>query len=295
MTPLLLAVAWAAGLYLLYDWRARPAAAWTLRRPRLAGVADWLRRAGVRDVGPAQFLAASLAVALLVGLAVWLWLGFVALGLVAGLVAGLLPTAYYQVLERRRQAELEEALVEAMRQLRDAVRGGLALSEAFAGLARTGPTALRGEFRLLARQAAYEGFAPALAALQARLASPLGDLLCSALLLNDRLGGRNLSAVLDRLARAAREGRRVRREAEAAQAGQVLAVTIAAGIPGLVFVAIRGADPTYFAFFATPLGELLLGGCAVALAAAYAAMLCLGRLPAQPRVLRPEEGGDEEC
>ena len=180
--------------------------------------------------------------------------------------------------------------MEAMRQLRDSVRSGLGLSEAFDGLSRTGPPLLRAEFRLLARQAAYEGFAPALTALRDRLASQLADLLTSALLLNDRLGGRPLSAVLDRLARAAREQRRIRREAAAAQAGQVLAVSIAAAIPGLVFVAIERANPAYLSFFATPLGELLLGGCALLLAAAYALMLQLGRLPAEPRVLRPEEG-----
>jgi tight adherence protein B len=290
MMILLLALAWATAVFLLADWLARPEAAPVLPRPRLAGMTGWLRRAGVRDVAPWQFLGVSLALALLVGLAIQFWLGFVTLSLVATVAAGLAPTAYYRAKERRRQAELEEALVEAMRQLRDGVRSGLGLAEAFDGLSRTGPPLLRAEFRLLARQAAYEGFAPALTALRDRLASPLADLLTSALLMNDRLGGRHLSGVLERLARAAREQRHIRREAEAAQAGQVLAVTIAAGIPGLVFVAIQRANPTYLAFFSTPIGELLLGGCALLLAVAYAAMLHLGRLPAEPRVLRPEEG-----
>jgi tight adherence protein B len=279
MTLLLLALAWAAAVALLADWLLRPEAAPALPRPSLARMADWLHRAGVRDVAPWQFLGA--------------WLGFAALSLVAAGAAGLAPAAYFRAKERRRQAALEEALVEAMRQLRDAVRSGLGLTEAFEGLARTGPPVLRPEFRLLGRQAAYAGFAPALAALRDRLASPLGDLMSTALLVNDRLGGRNLGAVLHRLARAAREQRRLRREAEAAQAGQVLAVTLAAAVPVVVFAAIHRANPAYLASFATPTGELLLGGAALLLAAAYAAMLHLGRLPAEPRVLRPEEGRED--
>ena len=291
MTPLLLGLGWAAAVYLLYDWLVRPGAAPGLPRRRLLGMEDWLRRAGVRGVAPWQFLAVSAALALAGCLGVQLWQGFVALSLVAAGAVGILPAAYFRAQERRRQAELEEALAEAMRQLRDAVRSGLALSEAFDGLARTGPAVLRPEFALLTRQAAYDGFAASLVALRERLASPLGDFLSTSLLLNDRLGGRNLSAVLDRLARSAREQGRVRREAEAAQAGQKFAVTVAALIPALVFVAIHRANPGYLAFFATPVGEVLLFACALAMAAAYAAMLHLGRLPSEPRVLRPEEGG----
>lgn len=289
MSMLVLALGWAGVAALLYDWLIRPEAAPTLPRLRLAPMADWLRRAGVREITPWQFLAVSAGLALAAGLAVQLWQGFLALSVVGAAVAGLAPTSYFRVQERRRQAELEEALAEAMRQLRDAVRGGLALSEAFEGLARTGPLRLRREFDRLTRQATYDGLAPALASLRDRLASPRGDQLIAALLLNDRLGGRQLSTVLDRLARSARDQRRLRREAEAAQAGQRLAVTIAALIPALVFVAIHRASPGYLAFFATGPGEVLLFACALALTLAYAAMLHLGRMPAEPRVLRPEE------
>lgn len=295
MIPLLLALGWAAAVALLYDALTRPQAAPTLRRPRLTAMEDWLRRAGVRDVGPWQFVGASLAVGLAAGGLAQLWQGFWALSLVAAGAGALLPTVYYRAQERRRQDQLEEALVEAMRQLRDAVRSGLALSDSCSGLSRTGPARLRGEFALLQRQAAYDGMAPALEALRDRLASPLGDLLTASLLLSERVGGRNLSGVLERLARSAREQRRVRREAAAAQAGQKLAVTLAAAVPGLVFVALHQTNPAYLAFFATPLGELLLFACALALVAAYAAMLHLGRLPAEPRVLLPESGEEESA
>lgn len=293
MTPLLLALGWTVAIALLFDWLVRPGAAPALRRPRLAAMEGWLRRAGVRDVGPWQFLAASLTVGLGAGLIAQLWQGFPALSLVVAGVGALMPAVYYRLQERRRQDGLEEALVEAMRQLRDSVRAGLALSEAFGGLSRTGPLRLRGEFALLNRQAAYDGFTPALEALRDRLASPLGDLLCASLLLSERVGGRNLGGVLERLARAAREQRRVRREAAAAQAGQVFAITLAACVPAIVFAGMHQTNPAYLDFFATPLGELILGACALAMAAAYAAMLHLGRLPAEPRVLLPEQEGGE--
>jgi tight adherence protein B len=297
MTGIVLALGWATAFFLLYDWWTRPEAAparsWKL--PLQAAVEERLRQAGVHDVAPWQVLGVSLLLALLGALLAQLWLGFVALSLPAAVVAGLLPTAYLRARARRRRAALEEALVEALHQLRDSVRSGLGLAEACDGLSRTGPPLLRPDFALLVRQAAYAGWPRALRAWQGRLASPLGDLVVSSLLISEQLGSRNLSSVLDRLARATREQRRIRREAEAAQAGQVLAVSIAAAIPALVFLAIRRANPGYLAFFGTPTGELVLGGCAVLLAAAYAAMLHLGRLPEEPRVLRPEEEGDTGC
>ena len=50
-----------------------------------------------------------------------------------------------------------------------------AAEEAFVGLARSGPAPLRPECRRLVRQARLDGFAAALAAMQARLADPVFD------------------------------------------------------------------------------------------------------------------------
>ena len=76
--------------------------------------------------------------------------------------------------------------------------------EALAGLAHSGPPALRPEFARLVREARLDGFGPAVQAMRDRLADPVVDLVAAGLALNDRLGGRNVSQVLDRLAHATR-------------------------------------------------------------------------------------------
>src|SRR5947207_879806 len=83
---------------------------------------------------------------------------------------------------------------------------------ALAGLARSGPEALRPEFALLVREMRLLGFEPAMVALRERLADPVMDMVVAALVLNERVGSRNVSQVLDRLAHATRAQLQVRGE-----------------------------------------------------------------------------------
>ena len=57
------------------------------------------------------------------------------------------PYVYYVRRHDRRRAAVQDALVEAIEQLRDAIRTGLSVQEALAGLARSGPSALRSGVR----------------------------------------------------------------------------------------------------------------------------------------------------
>ena len=56
---------------------------------------------------------------------------------------------------------------------------------------------------------ALDGFETALVRLRERLADPVADVVVASLLLNDSLGGRNVSQVLDRLAQATRAQLRI--------------------------------------------------------------------------------------
>jgi tight adherence protein B len=129
------------------------------------------------------------------------------------------------------------------------------------------------------------GFEPALLAMRERLADPVWDTCCAALLLNDRLGGRNVSQVLESLARATRAQLRVQQELRAYQTRNVLSARIVAAVPLVVLIAIRWLNPRYLAVFSDLPGQLLLAGCVVSIAVGYLAMLWLGRLPGEERVL----------
>jgi tight adherence protein B len=284
MIPLLLSLTFAGGVYLTFNGLVRPRAAW-LGSLRLQTARDFLNRAGLHEVTARDFCLFSVASGALAALVAQLFLGW---GVVSGLVGalGLLgPYAYYVRRHDRRRAAIQDALVEAIEQLRDAIRTGLSVHEALAGLARSGPEALRGEFASLSRDARLLGFDSALGATRDRLSDPVFDVVACALAINDRLGGRLVSQVLDRLAEATRAQLRIEHEVRAHQARTVLSARIVAAAPLVALIGLRASNPRYLAIFDSLAGQLVLIGCAASIALGYAAMLYLTRLPGQRRVL----------
>jgi tight adherence protein B len=284
LIPLLLSIALAGGVYLSYEGFVRP------REPlvateRLVSVREFLVRAGLRGVTPREFALFSVLSAALAVLAAQLFLGWGILSALAGVIGLLAPYAYYIRRHDRRREQVQAALVEAIEQLRDAIRTGLSVQEALAGLARTGPEALRSEFTLLSREARLLGFDGALAAMRDRLADPLFDVIAAALAINDRLGGRQVTHVLDRLAEAARAQLRIQHEIRAQQGRTVLSARIVAAAPLVALIGLRATNPRYLSIFDSVAGQMVLIGCAVSVALGYAAMLYLTRLPGQRRVL----------
>lgn len=284
MIPVLLSVAFGAGVFLLYEGLTNPRPPAPARRWRR--VEEFLMRAGLRDVTPRDFVVFSIGTGLIVGLLAQLGLGW---GVVSVLAAGLAATApfiYYVQRHDRRRAATQVALVEAISQLRDGIRTGLSVQEALVGLARSGPEALRPEFAALVRELRLVDFEAALVAMRDRLADPLFDVVAATLLLNDRLGGRNVSQVLDRLAQATRAELRIQQELHAYQARNVLSARIVAAVPLVVLIVVRQISPRYLALFDDWAGQLLLAGCLVSVVVGYGAMLWLTRLPGEERVMQ---------
>ena len=284
MIPLLLSLALACGVYLTFDGLVRP-------RERLFGplrlhtAREFLIRAGLHDVTARDFCLFSIAAGGVSALVAQLFLGW---GAVSGLIGGLgllAPYAYYVRRHDRRRSAIQDALVEAIEQLRDAIRTGLSVQDALGGLARTGPEALRAEFASLSRDARLLGFDSALAAMRDRLADPVFDVVACSLAINDRLGGRLVSQVLDRLAEATRAQLRIEHEVRALQGRTVLSARIVAAAPLMALVGLRASNPRYLAIFDSLWGQMVLLGCAASIALGYAAMLYLTRLPGQRRVL----------
>jgi tight adherence protein B len=285
MVPLVLSLTFGIAVALIYEGLTNP------RRPagrdeRWRRVEDFLIRAGLPDVTPRDFVLFALATGLAAGLAAQVFLGWGVLSLLAAGLGLAAPFVYYVRRHDRRRETLQVALVEAIDQLRDAIRTGLSVPEAVAGLARSGPEALRPEFAALVREMRLVGFEPALTNLRRRLADPVFDVVAASLLLNDRLGGRKISQVLDRLAHATRAQLRIEQELRAHQARNVLSARIVAAVPLVVLVAIRQVNPGYLALFDSWSGQLLLAGCLVSVAVGYAGMRWMTRLPGETRVLQ---------
>jgi tight adherence protein B len=238
-----------------------------------------------RDAGRLPQLTGGVAVGLLAAVGVWLVCGWPVLTL-AALAAGLLvPRWWTHRTESAAQASRTEAIAEVAAGLRDAVRGGLGVTDALGGLARWGPPALRPALGQLATDAATIGLPNALDGFAQRLADPLADVLAATLALNHRLGGRNLSAVLDDLAAAIHAEAHTLREVHARQAQQRLSARLVAAAPLVILLAIRQTNPAYLAPFDTPTGQAVLAVALGLILAGYGAMVRLARPPAGTRLL----------
>ena len=247
-----------------------------------------------RDAGRLPQLTAGVAVGLVAAVGVWLVCGWPVLTL-AALAAGLLvPQWWAHRAAAAAQASRTEAIAEVAAGLRDAVRGGLGVTDALGGLARWGPVALRPALGQLAADAAAVGLPAALDGFARRLADPLADVLAATLALNHRLGGRNLSQVLDDLAAAIHAEAHTLREVRARQAQQRLSARLVAAAPLAILVAIRQTNPAYLTPFDTPTGQTVLAVALGLIVAGYGAMVRLARPPAGTRLLptQPTPGGD---
>ena len=244
------------------------------------------------DVGPGRLptLLAGTVAGLLGGVGVWLLTGWPVLTLAAVVAGFLLPRAWFSRADVQAQAARSEAVAEIAASLRDAVRGGLGVTEALGALAAWGPPALRRELGELAAEASVLGLADALGNLARRLGDPLADLLATTLALNHRLGGRNLAEVLDDLAAAIRAEAQTLREMRARQAQQRLSAKLVAAAPFAILLLIRQTNPDYLTPFRTVIGQGVLALAVLLVVAGYAAMVALARPPAGTRLLPPGTG-----
>ncbi len=214
------------------------------------------------------------------------WFGWPVLSLAAGGVSAVVPSWYQSHRESRLRDLIDDAVAEAVDSLRDAARVGIGMEAALRALGQTGPEPLRPVFRAFDADARLVGFEDALIRARGRVAHPAFDTLVVALLMSYRVGGRNLSGVLDGLSQSVRGAARARREVRAAQAEHVLSARVIAVLPLVLIVAIRATNPGYLDVFSTPTGQAVLALCLVSVAVGYAGMLRATALPGRERVLR---------
>jgi tight adherence protein B len=244
-----------------------------------------IRAAGI-GISASDFVLLSFGTG--AGLAVvgQLMLGWPIVTVVAFLIGLALPSWYLHQRQESRRSVLQAGLAEAVDSLRAAVRAGISIEEGLASLARSGPVALRPALTELARDMRLSGFEEAVQRTQDRLADPIFDTVAAALLMSHRVGGRNLSTVLEGLSRSVRQAVQVEREVRAEQAKNVLSARIIAALPIFLILVIRGMNPAYLDVFSTPTGQAILALCLLSTIVGYAGMLWATRLPGNERVLR---------
>lgn len=274
------------GVGLLLIWsafalprRPRPTAPTSTALGRLLG------RAGLADVTPTSVLslcavlfAVAFAVVQAVSRTVPVAVAFAAM-------AAWLPIAVLRQRAARRLRDFAEVWPEAVDNLASAVRAGLSLPDAVAALGTNGPEALRADFSQFALDYQVTGrFGECLDRLKERLADPVGDRVIEGLRLAREVGGGDLGRLLRNLSGFLRDDARTRSELESRQAWTVNGARLAVSAPWIVLL-LMSFQTTAIRQYASPGGVLVLGiGFAVCVLA-YWAMMRIGRLPTEKRIL----------
>ncbi|HEY5554045.1 MAG TPA: type II secretion system F family protein [Cellulomonas sp.] len=260
--------------------RARRGERWRARTQ------DLLVQAGAPQVTPGALVATSVGLGLLVLL---VGLAVTRSPAIAGcfaLMTGAGPAALVRGRARSRAVRLRDVWPEVVDHLASGIRAGLSLPEALGQLGDRGPAEVRAPFLAFAEDYRATGrFGECLDGLKVRLADPVADRIVEALRITRDVGGTDLGRLLRTLSGFLREDARTRGELEARQSWTVYAARLAVAAPWIV-LALLGTRPEAARAFDTFAGLVVLVGGGVCSVVAYALMTRIGRLPADPRVLR---------
>ena len=287
MIPLLGAVGGVGVLLVVSPW-VWPRRAVAARRTGRTGSAieERLSRAGFPSVGATVFVAMSVVIGVVAAALVLALTGLPAAAWLAAVGATLAPwwTAGWRAGTRLRGAR--GLWPEVVDHLVAAVRAGVPLAEAVAGLATRGPAQLRPGFARFEEQWRRGGtVGPALDAAKEWFGDPTADRIVEVLRMAREVGGTELPSVLRDLAAHLRQDLALRAEVEARQSWVTNAGKLGLAAPWIV-LALLATRPEAARAYATPAGTLLLVAAAVVTVVAYRVMLALGRLPEDRRWFR---------
>jgi tight adherence protein B len=295
MTVLVAAVAGGYGVYLLYSalgfgWRGLgigPSRSRVMHRR--VDFTQWLAQAGISDVRPRDFAAASLSIGVVGAVAVFGIFGGGLPALAGGLFAASAPFAAYRGRRERRRNDAREhwpRMIEEVRLQTSSL--GRSIPQALFAVGRRGPAELRGAFLTAEREwLLTTDFDRTVAVLKHRLSDATADAALETLLVAYDIGGADLDRRLAALIDDRVQDIQGRKDALAKQAGVrfarrfVLIVPVGMALAGLSIGTGRSA-------YATSLGQIAV---ALGIGAVVACWLWAGRLlrlPEEQRVLVSE-------
>jgi len=253
--------------------------------PRTSRLRPLLSNAGLGEVSASGFLVVCAVSALVATVAVLLASRTVPVAIVFGAMGGYLPVVLLKGRAHRRQREFAEVWPEAVDNLASAVRAGMSLPAALGALSERGPEPLRAAFAGFALDYQVSGrFADALDRLKERLADPVGDRVVESLRVAREVGGGDLGRLLRSLSGFLRDDARTRSELQARQAWTVNGARLAVAAPWLVLL-MMCFQPEVIQRYSSGAGVIVLVGGAVLCAIAYRAMVRIGQLPTERRIL----------
>ena len=274
------------GVGLLLIW-----AAFTLPRqpkddsPRVNNLTRLLARAGLADVTSTGVVTLCVVLFALSFAVVHAVSRTLPVSLIFAAMAAYLPIAVLRQRAARRLRDFAEVWPEAVDNLASAVRAGLSLPDAVSALGASGPEALRAPFAQFALDYQVTGrFGECLDRLKDRLADPVGDRVVEGLRIAREVGGGDLGRLLRNLSGFLRDDARTRSELESRQAWTINGARLAVAAPWIVLL-LMSFQTAAIRRYASAGGVIVLGIGAGACVLAYWAMMRIGRLPVERRIL----------
>lgn len=253
--------------------------------PTSTALGRLLGRAGLGDVTSASVLSLCAVLFVVAFVLVQAVSRTAPVAFVFAAMAAYLPIAVLRQRAARRLRDFAEVWPEAVDNLASAVRAGLSLPDAVAALGTNGPEALRADFARFALDYQVTGrFGECLDRLKDRLADPVGDRVVEGLRLAREVGGGDLGRLLRNLSGFLRDDARTRSELESRQAWTVNGARLAVSAPWIVLL-LMSFQTTAIRQYASPGGVIVLGIGAGVCVLAYTAMMRIGRLPVEKRIL----------
>lgn len=269
-----------AGLWMLVDWWCdpRPLPVPHFHLDPLRRLRRLLRQA---ELGwDANWLAAgSVASAVIVGLLVYQFLGWLVPSLFVAAICVVGPLAYAVVRRGKNRAARQEALIVVLERLRQELET-VTLQEALLRIRASAPEVLVPAFSQLERDITQLRLplSEALRRTQPLLDDRMWDGCVAVFGLAERTGGTELGRIIERFGRTMRAELELRRTIRAQQAQQIDSARLVMLMPIAVVVFLRLFYPNADQFYASFWGEILLLGCGVSIAFGYWLMLRVGEV-----------------
>ncbi|MDY7101488.1 MAG: hypothetical protein S0880_09905 [Actinomycetota bacterium] len=228
MTPLLLAVAAAAGVHLVYTavafgWRGiGPSTSGAADRPTLRRrLEDWLVQAGLEDVRLSEFVSVVAVLAVVAFVVAYAYFGGYVIATVIALFAATSPVAAYRNRRRARREAAAESWPMLIEELRVRTTSlGRSIPQALFEVGLNGPEELRPAFAAAHREWMLStDFTRTIDVLKSRLADPTADAVCETLLVAHEVGGSDVANRLSALAEDRMSDTQDRKDARSRQAG----------------------------------------------------------------------------
>lgn len=236
------------------------------------------------DVTPTQFWGTVLGVGTLTFVVLYAVTGLAIVSIVPALVVATLPRTYFVRKRAVRQAAVQDAWPDGLRDLLTSIRSGASLARSIENLSTFGPAPLRDAFQGFSVYARSLGVIPALEMVKEDLADPTSDRVIEVLILAHERGGSAVPAILQDLADAVSRDIWTMEQIRTESLEQKINSRVVFILPWFVLVAMTARPGPFREFYGTGTGiaVVLLGGVLSLVGILLASRL--GSTPEEPRV-----------